>query len=92
MLRGMANTDLAALSQGDNALSQEDVLAMLKDHSLAQDHIERLEGQLKALDPAHWDLLKSKMQQLAHYMMTKEAGRNLLRNAEAVARLLDERT
>lgn len=52
--------------------------------------ITDLEAAIKAADPNDGAHVITKAKQLAKYMMTGEAGSNLLRNAEAVAALLGE--
>jgi hypothetical protein len=83
--RVIGGSDLAAHSH-------DDALRFLKDRGATQTRISELEDQLKAMDGAHFNLLQAKMKQLANFMNTGDRGRNLLRNAEAVARLLHEKT
>lgn len=89
LFQSMGLTDLAALAQG---FTNKEVLAMLGSSSKRKAAIKTLEAALDGLDPAPWSLVQQKAKQLANYMMTKNAGANLLRNTEAVARLLNEQT
>ena len=73
--RSMGKTDLAAL--GSNAVE------LATDNTKRAAEITKLE---KGLTPLHI----KKAKQLANYMVNGIAGQNLLRNAEAVARLLGE--
>lgn len=73
--RSMAKTDLAAL--GKDALTVDRAAA-----------IKGLEADLSKVQ--HWKLIQAKAKQLANHMNTGVAGRNLLRNPEAVARLFGE--
>ena len=84
---GLANTDLASKMETHSA---EDVLGMVSNPSKNKAEIRRLEGFLKTQDPKHFDLIKAKSQQLAHYMQTREPGTNLLRNAAAISGLFLE--
>lgn len=73
--RSMAKTDLAAL--GKDALTIDRAAA-----------ITALEGDLSSVQ--HWSRIQAKAKQLANFMNTGVAGKNLLRNPEAVARLFGE--
>lgn len=73
--RSMGKTDLAAL--GSNAVE------LATDNTKRAAEITKLE---KGLTPLHI----KKAKQLANYMVNGVAGQNLLRNAEAVSRLLGE--
>jgi hypothetical protein len=84
-----AKADPAAL---DHQFGRENVLKLLHDDAYRQEVIDALKEQLQTRDPAHWPLLEEKMNQLANFMNTGRAGRNLLRNADAVANLLGEKT
>lgn len=89
MTRGMANTDLAALV---DTFSRTEVLELLGDESSRQNAIEELQAAIKTADPANATLINQKSMQLAHYMNTGEPGKNLLRNSNAIAALLNETT
>lgn len=73
--RSMAKTDLAAL--GKDALTIDRAAA-----------IASLEADLSKTQ--HWTKVQAKAKQLANFMNTGVPGKNLLRNPEAVARLLGE--
>ncbi len=90
MFKGMAMTDLAALKTFGR-MSQTQVIELLADSSLRADKIRSLENDIRQMDPKHWNLLQKKSKELAHFMVTREAAQNQLRNAVAVADLLGER-
>lgn len=75
--KSMAKTDLAALGK--------DALKLAADPAAA---IKGLEADLSS--HVQWKAIQQKAKQLANFMVTVVAGPNLLRNAEAVARLLGE--
>lgn len=87
MYNTLGKTDLAALR---GAFSQADVTSFLSDQAARDKHIDLLEQQLQYSDKRHFPTFQRKMKQLARFMNTGEAGVNLLRNAEAIARLLGE--
>lgn len=89
MTRGMGNTDLAALV---DTFSRREVLELLGDTDTRQTAIESLQAAINTADPSNAQRIDEKAKQLAHYMNTGEAGRNLLRNSDAIANLLNERT
>lgn len=89
MTRGMANTDLAALV---DTFSRREVLELMGDSTTRQTAIESLQAAINTADPSNAQRIDEKAQQLAHYMNTGEAGRNLLRNSDAIANLLNETT
>ncbi|QYW01922.1 DNA-directed RNA polymerase [Stenotrophomonas phage Piffle] len=80
--RGLGKTDLAVLGA--------DGLKYMDDATRAAE-ITALESQISKETGAHFNLYQSKMKQLANYMMTGEAGYNLLSNAFAISRLLGEK-
>lgn len=90
MFKGMAMTDLAALKTFGR-MSQTQVIELLADSSLRADKIRSLENDIRQIDPKHWNLLQKKSKELAHFMVTREAAQNQLRNAVAVADLLGEK-
>jgi len=90
MFKGMAMTDLAALKTFGR-MSQTQVIELLADSSLRADKIRSLENDIRQMDPKHWNLLQKKSKELAHFMVTREAAQNQLRNAVAVADLLGEK-
>ena len=55
-----------------------------------QNEIKKLEDELKTLDSGNFSKYQNKSKQLAKFMMTGIAGHNLLRNASAIANLLNE--
>jgi hypothetical protein len=88
LFRGMAKTDLAVLAQGRKVA---DVLKLLGDPKSVKAEIARLESVIRDEDKRFAPLIEAKARQLAHHMNTGEPGTNLLSNAGAVARLLNER-
>lgn len=89
LFQGMGKTDLAAL---ELHMKKSDILDLIADPKKLNQAIDTLESYLQDQDKPHWNLLQRKAKQLATYMNTGTAGTNLLRNAEAVANLLGERT
>lgn len=87
LLRTTGKTDLMALRA---TKSVDEIKALVKDPAKITAEIASLESSLKALAPKDWSLLESKMKQLANFMNTGVVGKNLLRNAEAVANLFGE--
>lgn len=80
--RGLGKTDLAALGS--------DALQAVADDNYRAQRIAALEDTVRNHSPINFDTYQKKMQQLANYMMTGEAGNNLLRNALAISRLFNE--
>lgn len=89
LFRSIGKTDLASLRGHFN---NTDIRKMLSDASNLQSRVSTLETYIQNADPTHFALYQEKMAQLATYMNTGVPGRNLLRNAEAIARLLNENT
>lgn len=87
MHRGLAQTDIASLRSG---YTMSDIMGFLGSESLREQAIEALEIKLGELQPKHGVRMRDKAIQLAKYMIRKETGTNLLRNAEAIAHLLGE--
>lgn len=87
MYNTLAKTDLASLR---GALTQADITAVLTDQAARDKQIDLLEQQIQYSDKRHWPAFQRKMKQLANFMNNGEPGVNLLRNAEAIARLLGE--
>lgn len=85
--QAMGKTDISALA---NVHAPEAVLNMLADPRARLATIRTLEGFLKNEDGQHFDLVQAKMRQLADHMTSGKTGSNLLRNAEAIAALLNE--
>jgi hypothetical protein len=81
--RGIAQTDLTALGR-------EDALAVLKDPSRIGSLIRQAEKDIDAVTGKDLQLYKRKAQELAAYMMERKTAPNLLRNAEAIAKLFGE--
>lgn len=74
-MHAWAKTDVAAL--GKDALTLDRAAA-----------VKGLEADLSKNQ--NWKLIQSKAQQLANFMNTGDTGKNLLRNAEAISKLLNE--
>jgi hypothetical protein len=89
LFRGLGKTDLAALA---GHFSVEQVMDMLQDPVKGFKASAALEKSLEAQDPQHWKLVQAKAKQLAKAMNGGPRGSNFLRNAEAVADLLGEKT
>lgn len=87
LFRSIGKTDLASLR---SHFSNTDIRSMLSDASNLQSRVSTLETYIQNADPTHFALYQEKMVQLAKHMNTGVPGRNLLRNAEAIARLLNE--
>lgn len=87
MHRGLAQTDLAALLVGN---SVEDVLGWVKNAASRDVKAKQLMDQIRDLSPENADLIEAKVNQLAEWMVNKKTGGNLLRNADAIAHLLNE--
>ncbi|RUX60170.1 hypothetical protein [Mesorhizobium sp. M7A.F.Ca.CA.002.12.1.1] len=88
MFKALGKTDIASLVQYHGIPTALELVT--KPQRLAYE-ISQLERSIKALDSNRFDKLKEKSKQLGHFMMTGEQGPKLLRNAEAIARLLGER-
>ncbi|WWC82026.1 virion DNA-directed RNA polymerase [Burkholderia phage vB_BpP_HN05] len=86
---GMAKTDIASLLDGN---SVEDVRKLLGSQAEIDARINNLEASIQAHDPVNWGAKQAKMQQLAKFMVTGEAGHNLLRNAYAISKMFGEKT
>lgn len=88
LMKGMGRTDLAALRR---SMSEADILRLVTSQSAIDQKISDLESSASAMAGKQWPLIQRKALQLANYMNTGQQGSNLLRNAEAVTRLLGER-
>lgn len=86
--KGLGKSDISSLR---DVYSDEDIQKFLSDPKALDKATKELESQVEAFDPNHADLYKAKMNQLADHMMNGTVGRNLLRNARAIAALLGER-
>lgn len=88
MFKTMAKTGLASLVQGDNFAAAFDTA--LDDAKRAAE-IARIEGELKKQTPRTEGRIRKKAKLLAEYMTTGVVQAGLLRNADAVANLLDDK-
>jgi hypothetical protein len=87
MFSTLAKTDLAVLR---GSMQHAEIAALISDQAARDTEINKLEAQIQASNPRHWAILSAKMKQLAVFMNTGVPGVNLLRNAEAIGRLLGE--
>ncbi|WBQ32526.1 virion-associated RNA polymerase [Erwinia phage Kuerle] len=88
MHHALAKTDIVSLFQHFNA---DEIHALMQDGRTLRGKITAFENRIDAnASKMHAGLIKKKAQQLAHFMMGGEPGKNLLRNAEAIGRLLGE--
>lgn len=87
MFRGMAKTDLAVLLDNKPVT---DVLNLLVDQTALDNEINDIEELIRTVDPQNWNRYQEKMKQLARFMNTGVPGKNLLRNAHAIAHLFGE--
>ena len=83
----LAKTDIAALRR---SFGTADINEMLQKTTVLDQQIAMIEAKLMANQPADGQKLVAKSKQLARYMLTRDPGSNLLRNAEAVSALLGE--
>ena len=83
----LGKTDIISLAQH---FTMEEIHDLMKDGRNLRGKITAMENKISAADPIHWGQFQKKAQQLAYYMMGGEPGKNLLRNADAIARLLGE--
>ena len=88
MFKALAKTGLASLVQGDNFAAAFDTA--LDDAKRAAE-IARIEGELKKQTPRTEGRIRKKAKLLAEYMTTGVVQAGLLRNADAVANLLDDK-
>lgn len=88
LYNGLGKTDLALLR---STMSHKQIGELFGDQNVRDAEINALEAQIQAFDRRHWPTFEAKMKQLANFMNTGVAGVNLLRNVEAVSRLLNER-
>lgn len=89
LYRAVGKTDLASLRGKFNATQ---IRSMLSNSTELQNQVSALETYIQNVDPTHFTKYQEKMSQLSNYMLTGVPGPNLLRNAEAIARLLNEQT
>lgn len=88
LMRGMGKTDLSALRA---SMNESDILRLVTSQTAIDQKITSMETAISAMAGKQWPLLQRKALQLANYMNTGQPGSNLLRNAEAVTRLLGEK-
>lgn len=88
MFKTLAKTGLASLVQGDNFAAAFDTAL---DDSKRAAEIARIEGELKKETPRTEGRIRKKAKLLAEYMTTGVVQAGLLRNADAVANLLDDK-
>lgn len=86
---GLGKTDVAVLR---DRLTADQIRELFLNKKTLAKHIKDLENEVRSEDSRYFSLLQTKAKQLANFMITGQAGTNLLRNAEAVARLFGERT
>ena len=87
MFKALGKTDLAAIAASRGLAS---ALELISNPRRVTSEIARLEDEIRTADPTRFDTVKAKAEQLAHYLNTGEHGRYILRNAEAIARLLGQ--
>lgn len=87
LYRALAKTDLPSLI---SSYSREQVLGFITNKRILNRETSLLESEIMAADPTRATAIFAKAQQLARYMNTGHQGKNLLRNAHAVAHLLEE--
>jgi hypothetical protein len=87
MYKALGKTDLAVLA---GRLGISGAIELVTSSTRLNSEIQTLERAIQAADPQRFAQLKAKSQQLAHFMMTGDHGTKLLRNADAIARLLGE--
>lgn len=87
MFNTLGKTDLAVLRE---SMTHAEIANVLSDQTARDTEIDALEAQIKAKHTHHWSTMSRKMKQLANFMNTGVPGVNLLRNVEAISRLLGE--
>lgn len=88
MFKTLAKTGLASLVQGDNFAAAFDVAL---DNTKRAAEIARIESALKKETPRTEGRIRKKAKLLAEYMTTGVVQAGLLRNADAVANLIDDK-
>ena len=88
MHTGMGKTDLAVLR---DTMSLAEIRDLLSDQKIVDREVNKLEADLQKQAGRNWPLINRKAKQLAQYMINGTVGKNLLRNATAISRLLGER-
>lgn len=89
MHTGMGKTDLAVLR---DTMSLGEIRDLMSSQKEMDKLVNKLEADLQKQAGRNWPLINRKSKQLAQYMINGTVGNNLLRNAEAISRLLGERT
>jgi hypothetical protein len=88
LYRGLGETGFAALMRGNNV---ERVLELISDQAARDVEVRNQLQKIESLSPQNAKRIESKARQLAKYMISKKNDQaNLLRNAEAIAHLLNE--
>ena len=85
--RTLGKTDLVSL---DGHLNQDQILELLTDPAALTKQVSDMEALVKGADQSSFPTVQAKAKQLAAYMNTGTVGKNLLRNAHAIARLFGE--
>lgn len=88
MHTGMGKTDLAVLR---DTMSLAEIRDLLSDQKIVDREVNKLEADLQKQAGRNWPLINRKSKQLAQYMINGTVGKNLLRNATAISRMLGER-
>lgn len=88
MHTGMGKTDLAVLR---DTMSLAEIRDLLTDQKIVDREVNKLEADLQKQAGRNWPLINRKSKQLAQYMINGTVGKNLLRNATAISRMLGER-
>lgn len=84
--KAMGKTDMAALNMPLDAIKE-----LVRNKAKMAQAIKAKEDSIKAVTGVHTPLYLAKSKQLADYMKTGVPGSNLLRNAEALARMFNEK-
>lgn len=87
LYRAFGKTDLASLGA---SYKMDDIVDIISSRKNLTNEIKSLEEELKSLSPKNHAQYMDKSKQLARYMMHGIPGKNLLRNAFAISRLLNE--
>lgn len=88
MFRTLGKTDLASLV---GPFGVSGALEMISSRARLNSEIQSLESAIRTAEPVRSVKIFEKSKQLANYLNTGEHGAELLRNAEAIARLLNVR-
>lgn len=88
MFRTLGKTDLASLV---GPFGVSGALEMISSQARLNSEIQSLESAIRTAEPVRSVKIFEKSKQLANYLNTGEHGAELLRNAEAIARLLNVR-